>query len=946
MPTIQTPTPSQTNRGQSHGHSRYDTAPKPRPDTGDTRTTMTTPAKSISTASHQATGDDTPGVDPCADANAGPGPRRVQRLARADKWALATGEGVLFSPAYPQWLESPGFWDYFTVLQARFEPGFSVALVTAEGVELPLTQLRRHWTPDRCRRVYRVAESRYTLIETQTAEPGGAFTSHWSLGPPPPESSNHASAEANAESGPKNATQLGDAPLDAWLVAFTAQPAHLTTHVTEHPGAPGALSFTRELKERHHGSSFVDVELHGSAGSQAQPETSTEHTAESTADPSAARRPIACGRRSEFAAAFPRFALTPFVEMWDAQAGGPIAELRLEGIGPDPRDLDHLAIAVPLTLPCAGPLDAPQPDTAAAAHREPAPTPAPTLARFTLRLTPHCRAQATRPGLPPVPATATTSTPTTNKNDNNSPATNSPANDSAAHGERHWTDYFNALPELCCNDPYVEKYFDYRWFGLKLNHIDGGHGNQNHPAVAEGIDYFHEPITYSAFCHMYEMRWSGVPHTAQGSLLNFLDTQRDDGSIHGRVYAHELVKTDFYHANWGDALLATQAVHPDDDYLATVYPRLARYADWLEATRDPDGLGLISVINHFESGQEFMSRYQAVNPTADTDAWKNTTQLMAVDASVYGLHLRRALTRVAQRLGHGDQAAAHTRRADLAANAILERMWDPDAGMFSDIDPAGLQRTGVRAAVCFYPMLTDLLDDSHVEAMLGHLTDPAQFATDWPIPSSSLQDPYFDAQARWKGKRHNCPWNGRTWPMTNSHVIDGLIRQWRLRPDGADERHPRYRCGLLAAQWLQRFIHLMYYPTHGGRRDLARPNCFEHYNPFTGEPCVYRGIDDYQHSYVNDLLIRGFLGLDVREDNAGHALITLDPLPAAQPWRPGGDTQPLRRIAANNLRIRGRRLDIRIDHDRPDDAVQVAGDLAEQIGHVGQPLDLTWEENR
>ena len=35
---------------------------------------------------------------------------------------------------------------------------------------------------------------------------------------------------------------------------------------------------------------------------------------------------------------------------------------------------------------------------------------------------------------------------------------------------------------------------------------------------------------------------------------------------------------------------------------------------------------------------------------------------------------------------------------------------------------------------------------------------------------------FRNANAEWKGKRHVCPWNGRVWPMTNSHVMEALGR--------------------------------------------------------------------------------------------------------------------------------------------------------------------------
>src|SRR3989449_6936506 len=43
--------------------------------------------------------------------------------------------------------------------------------------------------------------------------------------------------------------------------------------------------------------------------------------------------------------------------------------------------------------------------------------------------------------------------------------------------------------------------------------------------------------------------------------------------------------------------------------------------------------------------------------------------------------------------------------------------------------------------------------------------------------------------------------------------------------------------------------------------DPDRPNCFEHYHPHTGRPSVYRGIDDYLHSWGNDLIVSHVMGV-------------------------------------------------------------------------------------
>lgn len=97
--------------------------------------------------------------------------------------------------------------------------------------------------------------------------------------------------------------------------------------------------------------------------------------------------------------------------------------------------------------------------------------------------------------------------------------------------------------------------------------------------------------------------------------------------------------------------------------------------------------------------------------------------------------------------------------------------------------------------------------------------------------------------------------------MTNSHIIEVL---------GICSR--RFKDSLLrekTVELIRKFVRMMFF-----EGDPKRPNCFEHYNPFNGKPSVYRGVDDYQHSWVIDLLFKYLAGIDISEDG-----IDFDPFP-------------------------------------------------------------------
>ncbi|NPV46354.1 MAG: hypothetical protein HPY69_05330 [Armatimonadetes bacterium] len=428
--------------------------------------------------------------------------------------------------------------------------------------------------------------------------------------------------------------------------------------------------------------------------------------------------------------------------------------------------------------------------------------------------------------------------------------------DVVAAAVSQWRQFFEGIPYFSCSDPFLTRYYWYRWFGLRLCMVDAGAGFLPWPCVFEGIGGFRQHISYSAQCHMLECAWMHDPSYAQGSLLGFLDSQLDSGQLRGHLGLFQ-ADEGFYHANWGAHALDLLAIHPDADFAARIYEPLCRYAQYFDRERDPEQSGLYDVLNQGETGQEYMPRYLAVDPEADQ--WK-PIRLKGVDATVYMYQLKRALAKLAADLGRPDEAREWSRQADLVGQAILQHMWDPDREMFYDCDPETLKPTGAAAAVGFYPFLTDLCNEAHRGALRHRLLNPREFWLPCGPPSTSADDGLYSAQAEWKGKRMNCPWNGRMWPMTASHLCAALAR-------AAKTHSPLLR--LQAAELIRRFVHTMFF-----EQDPERPNCFEHYNPVTGEPSAYRGIDDYQHSWVVDLIIRHVAGLEPRHDD----LLVVDPL--------------------------------------------------------------------
>ncbi len=733
----------------------------------------------------------------------------LELLARGDKWYLSSGEGLLFAPPFPEWLDVPGFWDEAHLFEYPTGPLFTVAFVDEAGREIALRPGERRWTPAALEVPYRATHG-LEFREARLILPGFVTASEWQI------------------------VNLG----------ITATRVHALAWAT----APGEDVVDGDVR-------FDELQLEW-------PRQFTDRGGHTLA----VRHALAIARgidswgavRSEPTANHPQFRLTPFWDRWDPTLGRLRNEAALHGLSP--RGLVYLAVHRLLEIPPGG------------------------TARLgvALRLEPALTATAPREaGTAPRRAS------------------------SFAQASRDgWEAYFAELPTFRCSDPYFERYWAYRWYGLRLNGIAGGWGNYVAPTVAEGIAYFHQPIAYSAQCHLRELRWARDPEWARGVLRTFVAHQLPNGAFHGRVYANHFDGTDFYHADWGGALLALDAVHPSDAFLQEVVPALERYAEWLVTTRDSAGSHLFDVVDQYETGQEYMSRYQAVDPDADRYGWENRIRLKGVDVAVYAYRLFQALAQLGPRAGRDPHRWRE--HADRTRAAILKRMWDEKAGYFSDVNPATHRRTGARAAVCFYPYFTDLVGAPHLQGFVQNLFDPRQFWKPFPVPSCAGTDALYDPDAAWKGKRHNCPWNGRVWPMTNSHVAEAIAHV-------AITHLPALRAHLV--EFLTKYVRMLFWDGEAGS-----PNSFEHYHPVTGRPSAYRGIDDYQHSWVNDLIVQYVIGL--RPVAGGGCVV--DPMPF-----------PLDGFEAAGLPMQGALVDVVRDGDAL--AVRVNGAEAAR-GRVGEPI--------
>ena len=114
-----------------------------------------------------------------------------------------------------------------------------------------------------------------------------------------------------------------------------------------------------------------------------------------------------------------------------------------------------------------------------------------------------------------------------------------------------------------------------------------------------------------------------------------------------------------------------------------------------------------------------------------------------------------------------------------------------------------------------------------VERLVAHLTNPAEFWSEFPIPTVALNDPKFDANQMWRGP---------TWVNINYLFVEGLARC------GYHER---------ARELRDKTLKLI----------MRHNDIYEYYNPLTGNPPPHSAsVFGWSSAVFIDLAIAGLQG--------------------------------------------------------------------------------------
>ena len=470
-----------------------------------------------------------------------------------------------------------------------------------------------------------------------------------------------------------------------------------------------------------------------------------------------------------------------------------------------------------------------------------------------------------------------------------------------------WREFFERVPYLECSDKHIQKYYWYRWYGLKLCTVSGDEKAPHFPAVCEGPADFHTPSPQSAQVHMREAKWMDTPEMAQGCFLSFLPNKTVEGVVPSPLIPNAVKDEDDFYVNWGECLLELNSVHPNSEFLEEAYDSLAKYTHDCDGRFDHEGSSLYDIRHHFPIGPQFPRRCGA-RPGTDNEEYEGSIRLKGVDATVEAYGLKKVLAIVAGALGRVEEGKEWEEAAGKMKRAILDIMWDPADEMFYDVDPQTMARTKVKAVTCFYTYTTDIVEERHIQGLKRHVLNPEEFWTPHPVASLSKDNNLFNPEGQWRGRRYRRPWNGRVWPIANCHLIDALAYAGNCFDESLKPK---------AVELMTAFLHMMFM-----KDDVRFPNSYEHYNPVSGAPSLYRGLDDVQHSWMVDLILKYVAGIQPQRNG----MLVVDPLPFGIQW-----------LRVDRVPIRGHLVRVEIDGE---DISLYVDDVLRSSGKRGAKVEL------
>jgi hypothetical protein len=243
---------------------------------------------------------------------------------------------------------------------------------------------------------------------------------------------------------------------------------------------------------------------------------------------------------------------------------------------------------------------------------------------------------------------------------------------------------------------------------------------------------------------------------ARNNHMAFFSLQKPDGQLPCSV---KMTATGYGQIQMVVPIAATawelvQVTH-DDEFLAAAYAACSRWDAWLRQFRDTRKTGLTEGFCVYDTGHDNSPRWTGTPkqcPHADARLYDHSVAGLPrlcpdLSATTYGGRV--ALAAMARALGKKDEAARWEADAETIRKLILDKLYDPEAAAFFDLDAQGKfvkVRSDVISRVLGEHVLK--LDDKRDRAIFEavwtrQIHNPKAFWAPYPLTSIAMDDPAF-----------------------------------------------------------------------------------------------------------------------------------------------------------------------------------------------------------
>lgn len=442
--------------------------------------------------------------------------------------------------------------------------------------------------------------------------------------------------------------------------------------------------------------------------------------------------------------------------------------------------------------------------------------------------------------------------------------------------------YEQRIPFFESSDPKLDAVYYYRWSIFRAHQRDLGAQGYITTEFADDVSWQREPyasLNDASGFHIAEGRWLNDRRYTD-DYINFMYQGGND-----RHFTDHMADS-----VWGRYLV------DGDRAAATRHLPVMRHIYRLWDEKFDFSKGLYFVEPLLDATEYTVS---SIDASGGKDGFRGGDSFRP-SVNSYMFANARAISHMAELTGDTATAKEYAARADALQKRVLEDLWNPALGHFTDRYQVSNENVKywepirARELVGYLPWMFDLVpDDAKYATAWAHLLDPASLAGEAGMRTVEKSYEYYMRQYRYLGDAPECQWNGPIWPYQSTQVLTAMANLL----DHYGDHGPVTRGDYM--RLLRQYANLHY---QGKKLDLE-----EDYYPDTGKPIV--GLDrshHYFHSGYIDLIMTGLVGIRPRADD----VLEVNPLLPAT-----GDPQALKWFRAENVPYHGHKVAVTWDVD-------------------------------